>query len=862
MLSRVLILCRTLLSHYRLHPAQAIFLLSGLSFGVAMLLTTLIISSAARQAFTDTQQTLGGQAVAYLLPKHGQKNLPEQLYRNLRLNGVNHIMPIAEGRIKTDEGFLQIRGVDLFPLLNRSPNHLPNQISTEPDNLKTIESGLQARSGLSPQPDTEEPDNYLLQFSFPPYIALVSESYARLQGLNNGQQIKLTNATTLPELRILADSAGLGFFILCDIRCAQEHLGLNRRLTSIIMTKLSPADSILIGQLSEQYADLVVAEKNVKNPAFTDAFLLNLQAIGLLAFLVGCFIAYNAVSFSVLQRQHTVKQMRLSGATANEIIIALLLELSCWAFLASIVGSIIAWSLSTLLLPGIGFTLERLFFNDNILLLGRIQDWWKQAITLSLAATIIATLVPLIHLARLQPLTSISERSTFPYSLLLSLTLLGLGCMMAFYPQQITPNQWSGLVITASWFIGGALITPSILTIFYHLTCKFRGLLRYPALHWMLNDSRLDQQRQGTAMTAFCIAIAACIAVLIMVSSFRQAFTDYLNVTLPESLYLTVDQNQIKGIEPFLTEHPDVELVYPFFMSNALINQQPGLVRGLTNDNQRQSSFILEQQISWDNDSLDNSSQDHNHLWRKLHQRQGIIVNQALALNHKLKPGDRLPITINGQSIRLEVLGIYFSYGSLVDVFVIDQQWLLELWPQLQTNRLGIFIKDESRTAPLLTELTHNFQLNSHHYVLPAAIKKLALSVFQQTFHATQLLSIAILLIAAIGVYCASYTAQLEKQIQYRLVHILGLNSRKIAGLALLQLLINASLTCILALPLGILVAWASTNIVLRYAFGWYFDLIIDPQQLLLILFLSILALLAGALLPFYFNAKRSLLNT
>ncbi|GGK79829.1 ABC transporter permease [Amphritea balenae] len=827
-----------------------------------MLLTTLIISSAARQAFTDTQQTLGGQAVAHLLPKHSQNSLPEQLYRDLRLKGVSHIMPIAEGRIKTEKGFMQIRGLDLFPLLNRSSNRLPNQTGSEPDSY----SDNDPDNSPDNYPDNDL-NNYLFQFSFPPYLALVSESYAQLQGLKNGQQPRLADTSTLPEVRILKDSAGLGYFILCDIRCAQKHLGLTQRLTSILITHLSPTDKALIKQLSEQHADLVMADKSIKNPAFTDAFLLNLQAIGLLAFLVGCFIAFNAVSFSVLQRQQTVKQMRLSGATANEIVIALLFELSCWALLASIVGSIIAWLLSTLLLPGIGFTLERLFFNENILILGRIQDWWGQAITLSLAATIIATLLPLIRLARQPPMTSITESSTRPYSLLLSLTLLGLGSIMAFYPSLIKPSQWSGLVITASWFIGGALLVPSILTRFYQLFCKFKGLLRYPALHWMLNDSRLDQQRQGIAMTAFCIAIAACIAVLIMVSSFRQAFTDYLDVTLPESLYLTLDQNQIKDIKPFLSGHPDVELVYPFFMSNALINQQPGLVRGLTNDSQRQSSFILEQYsvlgihsgdtVSGDITSSTKSSEAYNELWRKLHQRKGIIVNQALALNYKLKPGDRLSIVINNHPINTEVLGIYFSYGSLVDVFAIDQQWLMELWPQLQTNRLGVFIKDDSRISPLLTELTNRFQLNTHHYVLPGSIKQLALSVFQRTFHATQLLSVTILLIAAIGVYCASYTAQLEKQIQYRLVHILGLSSRKIACMALLQLFINASLTCMLALPLGILVAWASTKIVLRYAFGWYFDLIIDPLQLSLILFSSIAILLAGALLPFYLNTKR-----
>jgi putative ABC transport system permease protein len=78
----------------------------------------------------------------------------------------------------------------------------------------------------------------------------------------------------------------------------------------------------------------------------------------------------------------------------------------------------------------------------------------------------------------------------------------------------------------------------------------------------------------------------------------------------------------------------------------------------------------------------------------------------------------------------------------------------------------------------------------------------------------------------------------------------IGLTRRQIAGLELAKTVALAMLTALLALPLGILVAWCLIEVVNVKAFGWRLPLSIFPGQLLQLLAVAILAALLATLLP------------
>jgi putative ABC transport system permease protein len=78
----------------------------------------------------------------------------------------------------------------------------------------------------------------------------------------------------------------------------------------------------------------------------------------------------------------------------------------------------------------------------------------------------------------------------------------------------------------------------------------------------------------------------------------------------------------------------------------------------------------------------------------------------------------------------------------------------------------------------------------------------------------------------------------------------IGLTRRRLAGLEFVKTVLLALMTALLALPLGILVAWCLIEVVNVRAFGWRLPLHIYPAQLAQLLLVAMLAACFATLLP------------
>ena len=338
-----------------------------------MLLGTLIVGSAAKTAFLSAQKLVGGQVVANITPVTGARTMPEKIYVELRRNGITKAIPRVEGFLRLNNGgFLSIQGVDAFSQMQWSAR---TSSKPSPQETKTFDRrfGLPGKQDASSQLD-------IISFSFPPYRAVISEAYAKVLEVKEGDTLVLEDGRPLPAIRIVPNDFGIGYSLLCDLRCGQELLSRPGELTSIVLTVMNPGDSTKIKALLPKGTALWAPEQSPENEALNDAFFLNLTAVAFLAFLVGCFIAFNAVRFSVLQRLIIVRQLRLCGVTFKEVSLALLLELLFWALLASVIGCLLGWLLAGLLMPGVGLTLAQIFRGKNILEITAVQNWWLMPI--------------------------------------------------------------------------------------------------------------------------------------------------------------------------------------------------------------------------------------------------------------------------------------------------------------------------------------------------------------------------------------------------------------------------------------------------------------------------------------------------
>jgi len=99
-MNRLLRVLLTLLSHYRRHPAQTLFLAVGLVTGVGLWSAVQIINDHARASYSEADQLLGAQASHWVRARDGAGIDPAD-YIALRRAGFTQLYPVLETRLAT-----------------------------------------------------------------------------------------------------------------------------------------------------------------------------------------------------------------------------------------------------------------------------------------------------------------------------------------------------------------------------------------------------------------------------------------------------------------------------------------------------------------------------------------------------------------------------------------------------------------------------------------------------------------------------------------------------------------------------------------------------------------------------------------
>jgi putative ABC transport system permease protein len=131
-----------------------------------------------------------------------------------------------------------------------------------------------------------------------------------------------------------------------------------------------------------------------------------------------------------------------------------------------------------------------------------------------------------------------------------------------------------------------------------------------------------------------------------------------------------------------------------------------------------------------------------------------------------------------------------------------------------------------------------------------AAIKASSLAIFEKTFVVTGALNILTLGVAGFAILTSLLTLWAHRLPQLAPVWALGVRRDTLARLEVLRSVALAVMTAILALPLGLVLAWALLAIINVEAFGWRLPMHLFPLQWLILLLLAVATAVLPALLP------------
>lgn len=807
-MASLLITLQALLSHWRRHRLQCFSIFTGLWLATALWTGVQALNSQARSDYARASGVLLGASQTQLVPRQGE-HLAQALYVQLRTRGVQ-VTPVLEGR-------LQLSGSATQPvrLIGIEPLSLPAKMAV---------AGVQAQAFE------------LAAFIDSPGQAWISPDTLRQLNLQPGERTRTRDGQLMPPWILQAELApGV---IVVDIGHAQALLGAPGQLSRLLLVKqptVLPADiaAQLMLQTGGDDGDL---------QRLTDSFHLNLTALGLLAFVVGLFIAHAAIGLALEQRRGLIRTLRACGVSLRVLLTGLALELGAFALLGGLAGVVSGYLLASLLLPDFAASVRGLYGAQIAGQLSLSPQWWLAGVGVSLLGALLAGVSSVLRAARL-PLLALAQPQAWRLAqgpwlrrqalVALLLGLVALGCW------QWGNNLSSAFVLLAALLLAAALLLPALLEL---ALAGLARLCRWPLPQWFVADSRQQLPALSLALMALLLALAASVGVGSMTEGFRRTFTGWLDQRLSADLYLTPrDTAQAVQISDWLARQPEVTAVLPNWRVEWRLQQWPTQVQGIVDHPYYSNHWPL----------LEKSAG----AWEQLAQGRGIMLSEQLARRLQLGLGDALQLP-EPSAQTMPVVGIYADYGNPKGHLLISADWLRQHWPQATLSNLGLTLASEHLPA-LKRALGQQFSLDDSRMVEQTTLKRWSAAVFERTFAATAALNSLTLGIAGVALFISLLSLGQSRLGQLAPLWALGVERRRLICLTLGQTLMLSSCTVLLAIPLGLLLAWCLVAVVNVQAFGWRLPLYVFPGQLLQLAVLGLLTSFLASVWPLWQLARR-----
>jgi putative ABC transport system permease protein len=197
----------------------------------------------------------------------------------------------------------------------------------------------------------------------------------------------------------------------------------------------------------------------------------------------------------------------------------------------------------------------------------------------------------------------------------------------------------------------------------------------------------------------------------------------------------------------------------------------------------------------------------------------------------------------------LKVVGVYSDYGNPKPQVILSTQELVRRFPDAPRLRFGIDVAP-ARVPGLIAALRARFDLPETAVQDNTSIKRASVEVFERTFAVTRVLNVLTLAVAGLGMFASLMTLSGMRIAQIAPVWAMGVTKQRLAWLDLLRTIMLAVLTLVLAVPLGLLLAWILLSVVNVAAFGWKLPMYVFPMDWLQLSGLSFLVAGLAAIGP------------
>jgi putative ABC transport system permease protein len=819
---------------------------------VAVVVAIDLANGSASRAFTLSTETVAGRATHQIIG--GASGLEEDVYRRIKVDlGVTEAAPVIDSyatALELDRQPLHILGVDLFA---ESPFRSYLGEGTAQMNL----------TGFT-------------QFLTAPDAMLIGGTTAQHYGLQVGSHITLRVGDSHKVMRVVgilqpADDnsrRALDNLGIMDISAAQELFNMRLRLSHI---DLIADERTLAGRetLARIQAILPADARIIKPQArsqsvesLTDAFELNLTALSLLALVVGMFLIYNTITFSVVQRRPLFGTLRCLGVTTGEIFRMVIAE----SALLGVIGALFGLGLGILLGRGavamVTQTINDLYYVVSVRSITVEPLSLMKGFSLGVGAAVLASLAPAYEATSIPPI-SVLKRSNIeqrvhkllPFVAGSGVLMFTAGALMLLVSKTLVINLGGIFGVIVGIALISPLLTIWLMRVLTPVAGYLAGIIGRLATRTVINSI----SRTSIAIASLMIAVSVIIGLQTMIGSFRITVQNWLDATLLADIYVAppssgvnnvnsvVDPSLVEGIK----EVPGVQAVTTLrrvpvsfqvgdrsVVSQNWSNAELMVVHAETD--RQAASFVWAEQATGD-------------VWRSMLDHDEVQVSEPFANRYGItRAQNRLTLQTEQGLKSFRVVAVYYDYSADQGVILMRREVFNRYWRDSQISSLAVYLDSSTqlRAADVVNEMRKRFA--GHDLVISANrdLRASALTVFDRTFAITGALNLLATVVAFIGVLSALMALQIERTRELGMLRANGMTMGQLWRMTLLETGLMGGTAGLLSMPTGYLLALILIYIINLRSFGWTIQMDLQWTTFLQAMLVAVISALLASIYP------------
>ena len=836
MVSRIL--SRSIWKYFFKHPWVILLSIIGVSIGVAVVVAIDIANTSSQKAFELSVENLTGTATHQIT--NGPLGMDEDFYTEFVMAFPEiEASPVVEGYVKLNGETINLMGLDIF-----SSSYMTDDMS-----------GTFDTSALAL---LVEPRTVLI-----PYVT------ADRMEIADGDTITVSIAGLETQVKVIGyagqeNDTKLDGFLVADISTGQELLGKTGIIDNIsLVIAEDDKDTItaIENWLPEGMTLASTAAGNESTLNMTNAFRTNLTAMSMLALLVGMFLIYNTMTFSVLQRRGLLGSLRVLGATRREIFSEVLTEAFIISLIGTGIGVLMGIGLGQGMVKLVAGTIDSLYFTLTVTTFEMSSGIFIKGVLLGVITSLVASFIPAFEAAASRPqivrFRSVIE--SLAQKLLPKITLTGLG-MIVLSVIILFLSDRSLIAGFASLFllvIGFALCVPVIA----ELISKYLGIFmskvgsKTSVLYKMAVTGIAGSiSRTGTAIAAMVVAVSVVIGMGIMIDSFRTTVQLWMYQAIQGDVYVNTMENVSSTAETPL----------PYDMVEQIV-----ALEGIEATKGLKTVFLITGYGTLEVDVITPVEQcrteyqlkSGNDLpaWEALKNGEAVYISEPLAYKHGLSVGDTIAFTTEQGKQEYAISGIYYDYSSDAGKIIMAQSVYAQYWHDDTIASLGLYLKNADDKDVVMTAVKAIVTDTAGITVTDSAtIRGNVLDLFDRTFLITRVLEFLAIIVAFIGILSALMAYQLEKIKELGILRAAGVTPRQIWSMTALQTGLMGAISGILAIPLGVFMSIILIQTINIRSFGWSIQMTIGAGTIIEALAIAITASLLASVYPSWKISKTS----